>query len=134
MKKTLLEFDTICAISTPAGQGAIAVIRISGEDAFDVCEKIFRTAKNVTTKWSKPGACLLYGRIFDEEEIRMALYPDDVAIMSAYLQSKNYFSGERYLIEEVLRKAGNNKTRAAQALGIERSTLWRRMKKYGMLH
>ncbi len=33
--------DTICAISTPAGVGGIAVIRVSGKDTLDVCEKIW---------------------------------------------------------------------------------------------
>ena len=34
--------DTIAAISTPAGEGAIALVRISGVNAIDVAEKIFR--------------------------------------------------------------------------------------------
>jgi tRNA modification GTPase len=34
--------DTIAAISTPAGEGAIALIRISGEDALGVADRIFR--------------------------------------------------------------------------------------------
>ena len=34
--------DTIAAISTPAGEGAIALIRISGEDAIGVADRIFR--------------------------------------------------------------------------------------------
>ena len=34
--------DTIAAISTPAGEGAIALIRISGEDAIGVAERIYR--------------------------------------------------------------------------------------------
>lgn len=33
--------DTICAISTPAGIGAIAMLRISGEQAFPIAAKIF---------------------------------------------------------------------------------------------
>lgn len=33
--------DTICALSTPPGTGAIAIIRISGSKAFTVCSKIF---------------------------------------------------------------------------------------------
>ena len=35
------EFDTIAAISTPLGTGGVAVIRISGEKAFEIIEKIF---------------------------------------------------------------------------------------------
>jgi tRNA modification GTPase len=34
--------DTIAAISTPAGEGAIAMLRISGEDAIAVASRIFR--------------------------------------------------------------------------------------------
>lgn len=34
--------ETIAAISTPAGEGAIALIRISGEDAIEVAERIYR--------------------------------------------------------------------------------------------
>ena len=35
------EFDTITAIATPLGMGGVGVIRISGEKAFDIIEKIF---------------------------------------------------------------------------------------------
>jgi len=34
--------DTIAAISSPAGEGAIALIRISGEDAIGVADRIYR--------------------------------------------------------------------------------------------
>lgn len=37
--------DTICAISTAQGMGAIAVIRISGPETFKVCELLFKPAK-----------------------------------------------------------------------------------------
>jgi tRNA modification GTPase len=33
--------DTICALATPPGLSAIAVIRVSGKEAITVCEKIF---------------------------------------------------------------------------------------------
>jgi len=39
---------------------------------------------------------------------------------------------ERATILECLRKYGNNKAEAAKALGMDRSTLWRRMKKFGI--
>jgi len=35
------EFDTITAIATPFGTGGVGVIRISGEEAFSIIEKIF---------------------------------------------------------------------------------------------
>jgi len=34
--------DTIAAISTPPGEGAIALLRISGANAIAVADKIFR--------------------------------------------------------------------------------------------
>ena len=38
-------FETIAAISTPRGEGGIGIIRISGDDSFDILNKIFK-AKN----------------------------------------------------------------------------------------
>src|SRR6266550_4020858 len=40
--KPLIVSDTIAAISTPAGEGAIALVRVSGANAIDVADKIFR--------------------------------------------------------------------------------------------
>ena len=39
---------------------------------------------------------------------------------------------EKMLIQEALKKSGNNRTRAAARLGVSRSSLWRKMKKYGL--
>jgi tRNA modification GTPase len=38
--------STICAIATPPGIGAISVIRVSGNNAFDICSKIIRFRDN----------------------------------------------------------------------------------------
>jgi len=42
--------DTIAALATPHGTGAIAIIRLSGDDAFHVCEKVFsrKNGENVS--------------------------------------------------------------------------------------
>ena len=34
-------FDTICATATPLSTGGIGVIRVSGEDAIEIVQKIF---------------------------------------------------------------------------------------------
>ena len=36
--------DTICALATPSGSGAIAVIRLSGPQTYEIMDKIFRPA------------------------------------------------------------------------------------------
>lgn len=38
--------ETICAIATPPGTGAIAIIRLSGPESLTICEKIFNPKKN----------------------------------------------------------------------------------------
>ena len=40
----MLEQDTIIALATPSGSGAIAVIRISGADAIEKVSPHFRAA------------------------------------------------------------------------------------------
>jgi tRNA modification GTPase len=61
--------DTIAAISTPLGEGGIGIVRISGPEAIEITDKIFRTAKN--TDWHKQNFKLNYGYIYnpDIEEI-----------------------------------------------------------------
>ena len=44
--------DTICAVSTAAGSGAIAIIRLSGIDTFKICESIIRI-KQKSAKFSE---------------------------------------------------------------------------------
>ncbi|MGN1401145.1 MAG: tRNA uridine-5-carboxymethylaminomethyl(34) synthesis GTPase MnmE [Bacillus sp. (in: firmicutes)] len=40
-----MEFDTIAAISTPMGEGAIAIVRLTGDDALSIVDKIYRGPK-----------------------------------------------------------------------------------------
>jgi transcriptional regulator with PAS, ATPase and Fis domain len=42
-------------------------------------------------------------------------------------------SFERQLIQETLEKHNGNKILTAEELGLHRSTLWRKMKKYGII-
>ena len=60
--------DTICAVSTPPGHGGIAVIRISGADAHNVCNKIFKPAGCYPSRNDRL-ASLVFGRIFRNEEV-----------------------------------------------------------------
>jgi transcriptional regulator with PAS, ATPase and Fis domain len=40
---------------------------------------------------------------------------------------------EAEIIERTLKKYGGNRAKTAQELGIDRTTLWRKMRKYGLL-
>ena len=41
----MIPHDSIVALATPSGAGAIAVIRISGEDAIAIGSAVFRSIK-----------------------------------------------------------------------------------------
>jgi len=41
-----MNFVTICSISTPQGIGALAVLRVSGKEAFEITSKLFKDSKN----------------------------------------------------------------------------------------
>lgn len=55
------EFDTIVAISTPLGEGAIGIIRLSGSEAIQIANRIFK-GKHLDTVSSHT---LNYGHIID---------------------------------------------------------------------
>ncbi len=41
-----MNFDTIAAISTPMGEGAIAIVRISGDEAVQIADRVFKSPSN----------------------------------------------------------------------------------------
>jgi tRNA modification GTPase len=63
------EKETICAIATAPGMGAIAVIRVSGPDTFTYCDRLFRAASKGKTLGSTPSHTALFGRVFLEETL-----------------------------------------------------------------
>ncbi len=46
MKESILD-DTIAAISTPPGRGAISIVRLSGAMTFDIAKKIFKSKEKI---------------------------------------------------------------------------------------
>lgn len=57
------EADTIAAISTPVGEGGISIIRVSGDDAIPVVQKIYKGKKLAKV----PTHIINYGHIIDPE-------------------------------------------------------------------
>ena len=42
----MIHQDTVVALATPSGAGAIAVIRLSGKDAISIADSCFQSIKN----------------------------------------------------------------------------------------
>ena len=56
--------DTITAISTPVGQGGIGIVRLSGDKAFSIADRIF-ISKNKTRPSEALSHSMLYGHVID---------------------------------------------------------------------
>lgn len=96
--------STIAAISTAQGQGGIGVIRVSGEQAFTIVDKIFKSVSGKEIMDIK-GYTALFGHIYNNEEVL------DEAVVLKYVAPKS-FTGENvveischggmYITKEVL--------------------------------
>ena len=85
------------------------------------------------------------GDIINAHDVYEALYPADLDMDPSFAistgtglaeltetqeQNSENFLGEEERLRQALKISGGNKGKAAKLLGIDRSTLWRRMKKY----
>lgn len=85
------------------------------------------------------------GDIINAHDVHEALYPADLDMDPSFAistgtglaeltetqeQDSENFLGEEERLRQALKISGGNKGKAAKLLGIDRSTLWRRMKKY----
>lgn len=59
---------TICAVSTPRGKGGIAVIRISGSDAFRIADAMFKPKFGESAVSAHPMRKAVFGAILDEND------------------------------------------------------------------
>ncbi len=100
----LLNEDTITALATPPGTGAISVIRLSGPESFNSIDKIFRGKKRISESDSHR---ILYGKIVD----RTGLLIDDVLV--SVFKNPNSYTGEdsveisshgsQYIIQKIIK-------------------------------
>ena len=96
------DHDTIVAPATAAG-GAIAVVRVSGREAFALCDRMFRGRKPLA---EADGYTVHYGEIMDGDRI-----VDDV--LAAVFRAPHSYTGEdsveischgsSYIVSEILR-------------------------------
>ncbi len=115
LKETNFKEDTIAAIATPAGVGAISVIRISGPEAIGEANKIFVGKKNLS---ECPSHTIHYGKIIDKN----GNFIDDV-LVSVFLSPKSYtgediaeisFHGNPFIAGRILEALFENKVRPAE--------------------
>ena len=98
--------DTICAISTASGIGAISIVRVSGINALDIASKIFKgpDLKNVKSH------TIHYGFIYDGNE------KIDEVLVSVMLAPKTYTTED---IVEINSHGGINTTNRILELLLE---------------
>lgn len=109
-----LNQDTICAIATANGVGAIGIIRISGSEAFKIATKIFN-GKNLEEVKSHT---IHYGFIKDETEVI------DEVMVSVFKAPKTFtaedsveisFHGSPHIAKKILEVLVKNGARLAKA-------------------
>ena len=98
----------ICAISTPAGVGGIAVIRVSGPQAIEITDTIFQPNRPDETLSQTPGYVARYGKIIGEDNNTL-----DEVICTVF-RAPHSFTGENtieiachgslYIQQEILRQ------------------------------
>ncbi len=97
--------ETIVALATPPGQGAIGVIRLSGPDAITIVHKIFK-GKDLEAQASHT---LHFGRIIDPETNPARIL--DEVVVSLYKGPKSYTGedvveischGSSYILQQVI--------------------------------
>ncbi|MFU8843673.1 MAG: tRNA uridine-5-carboxymethylaminomethyl(34) synthesis GTPase MnmE [Bacteroidales bacterium] len=79
--------ETICALATPPGTSAIAVIRISGPEAFHVLNRVFKPKNKEVDIQTIRTHMLRFGEIFDSEGV-----VDDVLV--SLFKSPHSYTGE----------------------------------------
>lgn len=73
-----MEFDTIAAISTPMGEGAIAIVRLSGDNAVEIADRVFKTPGGKSLM-EQPSHTIHYGHLHEPktgevvEEVMLSL-------------------------------------------------------------
>ncbi|MBE6761015.1 MAG: tRNA uridine-5-carboxymethylaminomethyl(34) synthesis GTPase MnmE [Ruminococcaceae bacterium] len=100
-----MQTDTIAAICTPLGEGGVGIVRISGNDAFEIAKKVFKSKNNRDISQMK-GYTAAFGKVYDSDELL------DDAVALVFRSPKSYTGedtveisvhGGTHLIRRVLR-------------------------------
>ncbi|MGN0475167.1 MAG: tRNA uridine-5-carboxymethylaminomethyl(34) synthesis GTPase MnmE [Acutalibacteraceae bacterium] len=109
--------DTIAAISTPQAAGGIGIVRISGDNAAEIADRVFRNPGGKLLAASE-GYRAYYGHVVQNEEVI------DEAIALVFTAPRSYTGenvvelschGGLYIVKRVLRAVLENGARMAEA-------------------
>ncbi len=109
--------DTISAIATASGIAAVGIIRISGNQSFEIAAKIFKSKKNKDISKLKAGQAI-YGQVVDADELI------DEAILLSFRAPNSYTTediieiqthGGPAILKKVLELTISHGARLAQA-------------------
>ena len=110
----MIQLDTICALSTPQGIGAIGVIRVSGERTFEIVNKIFK-GRDLTKVESHT---IHFGTIRDGsvivDEVLIAVFKTPKSFTKENVVEISCH-GSDYIIRYILKLLIQNGCRMAQA-------------------
>ncbi|MEP7264917.1 MAG: tRNA uridine-5-carboxymethylaminomethyl(34) synthesis GTPase MnmE [Bacteroidota bacterium] len=110
--------DTVCALATPAGQGAIAVIRLSGMKAFPITQNIFRGKKGMPLDIAKVKSHTLHFGVLTDGDVLI-----DEVLISIFKAPHSYTAedtveischGSIYIQQQVLQLLTKNGARQAE--------------------
>ena len=105
--------DTIVALATPSGIGAIGVIRLSGNEAIDICNQVFK-GKDLTCQ---PSHTIHFGTIRDGDRVL------DEVLVSIFIAPKSFTRenvveischGSNYIIRQIIQLLVRTGARLAQ--------------------
>lgn len=85
-----MKTDTIAAIATGMSNGGISIVRISGEDAFAIIDKIYRSKSGKKIISQQESHTIHYGYIYDGEEL-----VDEVLV--AVMKAPNTYTRENVI-------------------------------------
>ncbi|OEY72326.1 tRNA uridine-5-carboxymethylaminomethyl(34) synthesis GTPase MnmE [Salegentibacter salarius] len=109
--------DTIVALATPSGAGAIAIIRVSGPEAFNIVSPLFK-AKSKKKLSEQPSHTLHLGNLMDDDRTL------DEVLISIFRAPKSYTGeetveischGSPYIQQEIIQLMIRKGCRSAEA-------------------
>jgi len=97
--------DTIVALATPSGVGAIGIVRLSGEKSIEICNEVFNSVKGNKDLREQKSHTLHFGTINDGDRII------DEVLVSIFKGTASYTGetsvevschGSQYILQEVI--------------------------------